>query len=551
MKKLFFISIISFWALNSLAQHTDLPTDNMEVVSPFKAATENAQRITVSPSLPAIDTVRPAVQYETISRLLKLTYDAPDIKPVALKTTPPDPGFNGYVKASMGYPIAPFAEAGYNIAKERFALGAEARYEGLFNDMNLQNQTYQRIGGLLNGTYFSDLGFEIGADVGYRYDRRRFFSFLPENEPLSLEEAEQYFSTIDVGLGFKNTHATKGDIFYDADVDFYSLRDNFQGQERGLESNFLLGKYFGGKHKLSIDLGHEWVENLALEKSLNVVSILPTFTYHHNKFRIKAGVNTSMITDPESYTKARFRFFPEGEILVNLLGKELGFFARTTGKATTNSFRNLAEENPFIVSNPDVFVREQLDFSGGLKGDFDMFDFLLRGTYRMVDQQHFFIHGPLDNTQRFYVIYDDADFVIIEGKAGVRPIENLETSLGLTYTIPTPDNLREAYHYPPTLLLDLGVGYYLLDKKLRLGADLYVGNTVPTINLPDFLNPAFPSEPGELPAYADVNLSADYKVNKKFNAFLHLNNITNQKYYRWDGYEKLGIQVVLGGMMKF
>ncbi len=50
-----------------------------------------------------------------------------------------------------------------------------------------------------------------------------------------------------------------------------------------------------------------------------------------------------------------------------------------------------------------------------------------------------------------------------------------------------------------------------------------------------------------LPAYLDVNLNADYKINKNFTVFVMGNNILNKKYEHYLGYKVLGAQV-LGGL---
>ena len=50
-----------------------------------------------------------------------------------------------------------------------------------------------------------------------------------------------------------------------------------------------------------------------------------------------------------------------------------------------------------------------------------------------------------------------------------------------------------------------------------------------------------------LPSYLDVNLNADYKINKNFTVFVMGNNLLNKKYEHYLGYKVLGAQV-LGGL---
>ena len=50
-----------------------------------------------------------------------------------------------------------------------------------------------------------------------------------------------------------------------------------------------------------------------------------------------------------------------------------------------------------------------------------------------------------------------------------------------------------------------------------------------------------------LPSYLDVNLNANYKINKNFTVFVMGNNLLNKKYEHYLGYKVLGAQV-LGGL---
>ena len=47
--------------------------------------------------------------------------------------------------------------------------------------------------------------------------------------------------------------------------------------------------------------------------------------------------------------------------------------------------------------------------------------------------------------------------------------------------------------------------------------------------------------------YADLNLSAEYKIHKNFSIFAHGNNLLNANYQTFKGYKVLGAQV-LGGV---
>jgi outer membrane cobalamin receptor len=51
--------------------------------------------------------------------------------------------------------------------------------------------------------------------------------------------------------------------------------------------------------------------------------------------------------------------------------------------------------------------------------------------------------------------------------------------------------------------------------------------------------------------FADLNLSAEYKVHKNFSIFAHGNNLLNTKYQTFKGYKVLGAQVLGGVKISF
>jgi hypothetical protein len=55
----------------------------------------------------------------------------------------------------------------------------------------------------------------------------------------------------------------------------------------------------------------------------------------------------------------------------------------------------------------------------------------------------------------------------------------------------------------------------------------------------------------ELPDYFDLFLRADYKLNKKFNIFIKVNNMLNENIYIWRGYREKGLFFGAGLLYRF
>ena len=97
----------------------------------------------------------------------------------------------------------------------------------------------------------------------------------------------------------------------------------------------------------------------------------------------------------------------------------------------------------------------------------------------------------------------------------------------------------------------IGAKYSLLDRKLNLGfkgifvSERSTNSFIVVTTFPEFSIQEKTKE--SLPSYLDVNLNADYKINKNFTVFVMGNNLLNKKYEHYLGYKVLGAQV-LGGI---
>ncbi len=57
--------------------------------------------------------------------------------------------------------------------------------------------------------------------------------------------------------------------------------------------------------------------------------------------------------------------------------------------------------------------------------------------------------------------------------------------------------------------------------------------------------------PKTLSGAADLSAGLEFAINKKFSAWLDVNNIFNNKYERWNNYEVYGLNVLGGVIVKF
>jgi hypothetical protein len=113
-------------------------------------------------------------------------------------------------------------------------------------------------------------------------------------------------------------------------------------------------------------------------------------------------------------------------------------------------------------------------------------------------------------------------------------------------------NYEHIYNVP-LVTASIGAKYTMLDQKLLLGfkgifaSDRTTNSFVIEGVGSPMLYQSTEDTNDKVGGYADLNLSAEYKIHKNFSIFALGNNLLSSKYQTYKGYKVLGAQV-LGGV---
>lgn len=274
--------------------------------------------------------------------------------------------------------------------------------------------------------------------------------------------------------------------------------------------------------------------------------------------------NSSNVTEESKNNK--FYWFPRAEVLV-AAADEFKFYGGVDGGLKLNTYGNLLDENPYLISDLVLTPTEtKYHFYFGLKGDVDQtFKYDVNAGFSKVNNAQFFYNNNLfdanispdrqgyDYANTFSSIYDNGTLMEVKGDLQAFPIENLTVDAGLHFMKYKLDNLEEVY-YKPLFQFNLGAKYTMLEKKLNLGFKAYFV-TDRTSNSYSIAQSGFnhdqyisvENKNEKVGGFADLNLSAEYKIHKNFSIFALGNNLLNAKYQNYLGYKVLGAQF-LGGV---
>lgn len=534
IKNIILFSSLFFYPLFVFAQ-PDLPSEEIEVIKDFEAALEESFKINIKPELPAVDTTTKNLLYDIPSKTITVDYLPPKIRPVAMPRDPVPPVYKGFLKLGYGIPSSPYGEVSYYTSKtDKYEAGGHFKYHSA-NFKDIENQRFAKTDIGIDGTYFHDLGFALGGDIGYKIDEVYFYGYDHDEQSYTREEIKQSFKNFNLGVKFFNGESTQGDINYFAGAKANRLIDNYAVSETNFDLDLGVTKWFNEMHPLTVRIITDFTTFDTTEKqNLNNFYFQPSFTYHADMFKVKLGANLTAFED-------KFTLYPDIEASVNVIGNQLAAFAGWEGTIYKNNFTNVTDYNPFVVSRFGIQNTGYHNFYGGVRGNIKVLDYEIQAGLKKTDDLALFLRNTMGqgiDTLRFNVLYDTVDVVYLKGTLNASPVKGLNVILTVGQNVYTLNSQEKAWGLP-ALEVNLAAVLTTMEEKLRLKGELFVENGVP------YLNSA--GEADNLNGLFDLSFGAHYQATKNFGIFFDLNNIANNKRQRWEGYPTYGINI-LGGI---
>ena len=466
-------------------------------------------------------------------------------------------------------------------------VGADVHYlstEGLKKIYDWRSkQSSANLGAFLN-SYGEKGKLSVNADYGLNdYNYYGIYALTPASAEVDLK---QKTNRIKVN-GYYDFYSNE--ILNDVRVKSSFLSDHFDAKENQAEILANLSKHgvalpsFDGVD-MNADLGLnvETVKTdfaLLNENSSQFLNatLAPKVTFFKGNSYLMIGSNFSFVNEKtsnlivaEQVKNSKTYWFPKAELQFAATD-EFKFYAGVDGGLKLNTYADLLEQNPYLVSDQELRATEtKYKFYFGLRGDVNqqikydfsagfgkMNDILFFKANNLFNQNVDYNRPAYDFANTFSAVYDNG--TISEAKASVQyfPLANLAFDAELNFEKYNLDN-NENIYYKPLVRASLGGKYLMLDKKLTLGAKAIFSTDQTTnsfeinnggINPDVFLSNENNND--KVGGFADLNLSAEYKVHKNFSIFAHGNNLLNTNYQTFKGYKVLGAQVLGGVKISF
>lgn len=443
--------------------------------------------------------------------------------------------------------------------------------QGGINDLLLDDYYYNT--NLDLGYAFKDKSKSVVVDLMLENDVYNWYGIPTENLTLPLMDlaslsAAQAYTTLGVGA---KLDVNKG-YFKSVGVNVFHFTDKFSSAETQFIANpeFLFPvKNEKIKTKLFVDyltggFEKDFYNTFSPEYSSLITGMEPSILYNSGDFALElgAGLYYGALTK-NNESKGKMFIYPNVSTSYKMVGEYLITYADLSGDYSQNSYRSFANENPYVSPTLDITPTDtKYNLKAGLKGKlsatigFDVF-----AGYANQANRALFLSNTFSglNTNKegyayansFQVVYDDIKITLFGAAINASVSNKVDLGLKATYEAFDSKNLEQAWNLPNlNAELDLNV---LITEKWSFGSKVFfVGERFDVLAQDNLMLPSqVELVTTELPAFLDVNASANYKYNDKLTAFLKLNNMLNNDYMNWANYKVQGLQVLVGANLKF
>ncbi|EJL69209.1 TonB-dependent receptor [Chryseobacterium populi] len=495
---------------------------------------------------------------------------------------------NNYIQFGMGNFGKILGDA--NISKtldNKLEVGIDAHFlstQGLKKEYLWDSkQSSTTLGAFVNS--YGDKGkFNLNAEYGLNsYNYYGIYALEPGD--VDLDQRVNQFKV----NGYYDFYSNE--ILNDVRVKSSFLKDHFDAQENQASILANLSKHAIEIGKSGINLnadlgiGMETVKTdfaIREKNSSNFfnTSLSPKVTFRKGDSYLMLGSSFSFLNAKnsndvmEQVKNNKTYWFPQAEFQF-AAAKEFKFYGGVDGGLKLNTYGDLLQQNPFIVSDQMLRpTQTKYHFYAGLRGDIDetvkydvsagygkMRDILFYKANDLFNNDFTLNRSAYNFANTFSAIYDDGNVSDIKGSIQYFPLENLVLDGEVQFTKYDLKNYEDIYNVP-LLNASIGAKYTMLEKKLMLGfkgifatdrtTNSYAIEAVPDANAPTgMVYRSTEDKNDKVGGYADLNLSAEYKIHKNFSIFALGNNLLSSKYQTYKGYKVLGAQIVGGVKISF
>ncbi len=551
MKKVLYLCLLLVFTTHTFAQ--DKNNQQVKVVKPYEPVISDAYKINELPHIVDTTIIKPKFVYNITPVQYKTHFNPKVLRPAKLKSEALQKLYYGYARLGFGNYLSPLAEVAINSKRsERWQWSSVLHYQS--SNGKVKNADKERV-------YAGVSDFTANADakhffknrtvaklnVGYNNAESYFYGYSPKTittdaePPLKKADIEkQQLNTVNLSASYGTNYLDSSRINYTIYIKnlFTKTIDKYN------ENLFDIGtkmNYFFEHKMVGVNINIKNVNNSGFTDTTNnnFVRFNPWVGAFGKKWRIVAGVNTYFNSE-----NSKYHFYPQLSMHYNIIDYFLIPYFQISGNHKVNNFTKLYHENHFINNGLKVKpTNNKVNISFGFRGNISSeIAFNLRADYSKFEDYYFYVNDTaLQYDNKFTVVYDDLTQTHFLGEISYKHKGKLYASLKGEFYKNTLKDYDYAWHLPD-YKVSLHTRYSIQDKIIanlnifgigkRYALEYDETNTQKAVSLKGLI---------------DVNIGLEYRYTKRLSAFLNINNILAQKYYKWNNYPRQQF-FIMGGV---
>jgi hypothetical protein len=513
----------------------------IDIISSFKPEIRNFPKLNFSAAYLIADSTKNLAPYTIPSYNLFFSYQPVSLKPLALTIDSVlQLGTRNYLKLGYGNLSSPFAAANLN-----FGNGINSLFNLSANYFSakgaIQHQEYSQFKSKFSGSYFTpsnevfgNLGLTIQDNYLYGYDHSLY--------NYKKQDLLQNFNDFNASIGIRNKVVNDWGINYSPFIQF-SIFDNYlKLKENSFKFDIPVEKSLSDIYSIKLSVkadinsytSKNSIDNIQFNNTLFQLS--PEFIFKNNLYSLHGGLNPSwddgqFVLLPNFYGQGILNNFP--------LLLQAGY----TGQLISNSFRNLSLFNPYL--SPllrQQNTREKELYVGFKSSSGSHISFSAKFSYLQYNNLPLFINDTASDYKSFLInSASEISNFRIHADVSYLSSDQFTLSSGITYNgYQDLKNNQKPWGIIPFEWIN-SIRWQASNKLLVKSASKFFTGApfVLKNNVEKSLSNGF-----------DLSVGAEYSINKRFSAWIDVNNILNNKYARWYNYQVYGINLLGGFIIK-
>lgn len=479
-----------------------------------------------------------------------LTYNLPEektnfvytsipLKPIALNKVSTTDKMNDYYKIGIGNLSTYNLEVGCDLSKMalmplyvdyRSTSSSSERIKfQRFSESHLGVKTEKKLGHFL-----------VNAQVAVDRNKQYYYGYNHQKYDYTNTDVKQIFSNIGIHIEGKNVLNKDKNINYFPTTYLGIYRDKFGASELNATADLpIFFEKNSNKTTFSIganvNLNAYRVKNRESQNN-SMFLLKPSLTKKYNDGILKVGLYP--------VAAQKLHLLPDVSYVYSIKKYRAQIIVGLQSYIRLNTFKEITTHNPFIFNYYSSKQSKNTELYAGISGNY-LNNISYSSKIGIVHYKNMpvFINDTAFDNKQFNVAFEpNALGLIFEGSANYTFNSNLLAgfNLALKPILKTEFNQKNWGYQPYTF--DLYAKAKPMNDVIIKAAILYrsgsnyieKNNTVKTLS-----------------GAIDFNMGANYFINKKWNVYLDINNLFNNRYERWYGYENFGTNIQLGLIRTF